>query len=709
MDAGKRWYAKMVGDSVTGSLFGLEGRIGTRESFYPMMCRTAFLTAILASALGLSRWGTCQQQIDSTNTKAPDLSRLSLEQLGSVEVVTQSKEFTDVWHTASAIFVLSSDDIRRSGATSIPDALRLVPGVNVARVSGDRNWVVAIRGLGDQYSKYVEVLIDGRTIYSPLFGGVFWTINNVMLEDIDRIEVIRGPGGTIWGPNAVNGVINIITKSAAETQGALVSVGGGNVDYNTDDLRLGRRNKYFSYRGYALGFIRGPEHHVADQREYDDSKLGQIGFRMDHHTRRDELTIQGDAYISRLGDALTISTYTPPSTRISYDPTDASGGNLLGRWRRNFASGGDIYLQGFWSHDYRIGPNFGETRDMFDVDFLHRTPATHRQQFTYGAGIRISPSRTKRTTPTILFDPTQKTWSIYSAFLQDEVQLVPKRLTLTIGAKLQHDNYTGFEYQPNGRLLWTPAEHATLWAAVSRAVRTPDRVDEDIRVDVLAVKDPVLIYGRIMGDRGLRAERVVSYEGGTRFLLGRSIYTDVAVFHNSYGDLLALGAPSIGPGQTPLPPGSLLVGFQYKNGIRGSTTGFEVAPDFRVTPWWQIRGSFSYLRFDLGAKPDLGNMETLTLLHGSSPNNQESIQSLIDLPKRFEFDQTVRYVSALPAQKVKAYVTGNARLGWKPTEGLEFSVTGENLFQPHHAEFGIDPAPNVEIKRSVYAKVVWTR
>lgn len=674
-----------------------------------MVCRTAFYAAILSSIFGFSAYGNCQQQINSTNTKTADLSRMSLEQLGSVEVVTQNKEFTDVWHTPSAIYVLTGDDIRRSGATSVPDALRLIPGVSVARVSGDRNWVVAIRGLGDQYSKYVEVLIDGRTIYSPLFGGVFWTINNVMLEDIDRIEVIRGPGGTIWGPNAVNGVINIITKSAAETQGSLVSVGGGNVDYNTDDLRLGRRNKYFSYRGYAFGFIRGPEHHAAGQLEYDDSKLGQVGFRMDRHTHRDDLTVQGDGYLSRLGDALTISTYTPPSVGISYDPTDASGGNLLGRWRRRFAGGGDIYLQGFWSHDYRLGPNFGETRDMFDVDFLHRTPATHRQQLTYGAGIRISPSRTKMTTPTIVFTPAHKTWSIYSGFLQDQVDLLPKRLTLTVGAKLQHDNYTGFEYQPNGRLLWTPAEHATVWAAVSRAVRTPDRVDEDIRVDLLAFTQPQPAYARIVGNNGLRAERVVTYEGGTRFLLGRSVYTDVAVFHNSYGELLALGAPTVGPGQPPLPPGSLLVGFQYKNGIRGSTSGFEVAPDFRVTPWWQVKASFSYLRFNLTAKPDLRNMQTLTLLHGSSPNNQGSIQSLIDLPKRFEFDQTVRYVSALPAQNVKAYVTGNARLGWKPMDGLELSVTGENLFQPHHAEFGIEPAPNVEIKRSVYAKVVWTR
>ncbi|HEU4635606.1 MAG TPA: TonB-dependent receptor, partial [Edaphobacter sp.] len=261
----------------------------------------------------------------------------------------------------------------------------------------------------------------------------------------------------------------------------------------------------------------------------------------------------------------------------------------------------------------------------------------------------------------------------------------------------------------NARVLWTPMEHLTMWAAVSRAVRTPDRVDEDIRVDLFAIPTPEPVYAQVLGNRALRAERVMTYAGGARFMVGRSVYTDVDVFHNSYGDLIAVGNPTVTPGTPPLPANSLLVSFPYQNGIHGSTDGFEIAPDFRVTRWWQVKAAVSYLRFNLTNKPELKNTQTVTTLHGSSPNNQGSIQSMIDLPKRFEFDQTIRYVSALPAQEVKAYVTGDARLGWTPVEGLEFSVTGQNLFQPQHAEFGIDPAPNVEIRRSVYAKVVWKR
>jgi iron complex outermembrane receptor protein len=410
------------------------------------------------------------------------LKSLSLEQLGNVEVVTETKEPTEVWNTPAAIFVLTQEDIRRSGVTNVPDALRLVPGVNVARVSGDRNWVVAIRGLGDQYSKYVLVLIDGRSVYTPLFGGVFWTIDNVMLEDIDRIEVIRGPGGTIWGTDAVNGIINIITKEAKDSQGVLASAGGGRVDEGTEDLRYGSRSHGFAFRVNAFGFVRGAEYHQDGQPNYDWSRVGQVGFRGDRVSGRDSVTVQGDAYIGHLGDAQTLSTFTPPATFVSYKSTDVYGGNLLGRWRRDLPADSDLYLQAFWAHDFRTGPNFQETRDTFDLDFLHRTPPTRWQQFTYGVGARWSPSTTRQTIPTDNFVPAAETESIYSGFLQEELRLVPDRLSLTLGSKLEHNSYTGFEYEPNGRLLFTPREDQSLWASIARAVRIPDRVDENIDV-----------------------------------------------------------------------------------------------------------------------------------------------------------------------------------------------------------------------------------
>lgn len=641
---------------------------------------------------------------------ASELKSLSLEQLGNVEVTTQSKEPTEVWNTPAAVYVLTQDDIRRSGVTNVADALRLVPGVDVARVNGSRNWVVAIRGLGDQYSKYVLVLVDGRSVYTPLFGGVYWPITNVLLTDIDRIEVIRGPGGTIWGTDAVNGIVNIITKPSSGTQGMLASAGGGDVDEDTESFRYGGRKGGFDFRVYGLGFVRGAEYHQDGQPNYDWSRLGQIGMRIDRKHDRDEITIQGDAYLGKLGDAQILPSFVPATNTTSYAPTDVSGGNLLGRWRRDLGSHGDLYLQAYWSHDYRIGSNFGETRNTFDIDFLHRTPATKRQQFTYGAGLRISPSNIVMTTQTLGFSPSRKTDSDYSGFLQEEMQIVPGKLSLTAGSKLGRNDYTGFEYQPSGRVLWTPSPKATVWAAVSRAVRIPDRVDDDLNDYVLPVTSP-LIYAQVVGNKDLRAERLVSYEAGFRTLLRSKLFFDLAGFHSQYHDLIAQGPPVFAPAPVPPLPSNafpLLVQVQYLNGIRGNTDGGEIGPDLQLASWWQIKAAYSYLHVHLSDQQGFSDPTTLTTLHGSSPNSQAVVRSLIDLPRSFEFDSTVRYVGALPAQQVKAYVTGDVRAGFGGLSHFDLSIAGENLFQPHHGEFGITPGPNVLIERSVYAKLVWT-
>src|SRR5580704_3688126 len=315
--------------------------------------------------------GLIQAASPENHHRAEKLKSLTLQQLGEIEVTTQSKEPTQVWATPAAVYVLTGENIRRAGVTNIPDALRLIPGVNVARVNGSRNWAVGIRGFGDQFSKYVLVLIDGRSVYTPLFGGVLWTINNVVLEDIDRIEVIRGPGGTIWGADAVNGIINIITKHSQDTKGTLLSSGGGNVDQNTEDARYGSGVKNWTWRANAFGFVRSPEFHIGDQPDYDWSRFGQAGFRADRAIGANEISIQGDAYWGKFGDAQTLSTYNPPVAFISYQSTNVTGGNLRARWRRQFNNHSDIYLQTFWSHDHRIGSNFGEDRDTFDIDFLH--------------------------------------------------------------------------------------------------------------------------------------------------------------------------------------------------------------------------------------------------------------------------------------------------------------------------------------------------
>ncbi|MGH9568212.1 MAG: TonB-dependent receptor plug domain-containing protein, partial [Candidatus Angelobacter sp.] len=529
-------------------------------------------------------------------------------------------------------------------------------------LNGDRNWAVGIRGFGDQFSKSVLVLIDGRSVYTPLFAGVLWTINNVMIEDVDRIEVIRGPGGTIWGANAENGVINIITKSSADTHGSLVVLGGGNVDQGTTSLRYGGGNgKGFNYRVYGTGFIRGPEFH-ADNINYDNSRLGQVGFRTDWEHQSSTFTLQGDTYRGEFGDAQLLSTFSPPASFISFASMDAYGGNLLGRWRKTLSEGSDLYLQAFWAHDFRIGSNFGETRDTFDVDFLHRFLLPVRQQFTYGFEARISPSTYKEVLPTDDFEPHDKTSSIYSVFLQDEFTLVPDTLSLTLGSKLEHNNYTGFEYQPNGRLLWTPSKKQSFWTAITRAVRIPSRIDEDPDVSVV-LPGPPEIVAEVIGSHALDSERLISYEAGYRSLINPALYFDISLFYNDYNNIVAQTGPVISVAPTPAPPHVLAL-FQFQNGIRGFTKGFEIAPDWKPAPWWDLKTGYSYLHLSLSHLPGIIDTTTLPVLQGSSPAHEVFVHSEFDIAKRFEFDPMYRYVSALPAQNVRAYQTADLRLAW---------------------------------------------
>ena len=414
------------------------------------------------------------------------LTQMSLEQLGSVEVTTASKEPEQVWRTPAAIYVLTAEDIRRSGATSIPEALRSVPGVQVTRMSSD-HWAIAIRGFAGQFSRSLLVLIDGRSVYTPLFAGVYWDVQDTLIEDIDRIEIIRGPGGTIWGANAVNGVINIITKRARNTHGVLASAGGGNVDQGTGAVRYGNGNgRTFDYRIYGKANTFAPEFHT-DGRNFDDWRTQRAGFRMDwNDTSKNTLTVQGDIYHGDAGDKVTTATFVPPGQLKLEGNDQFSGGNVLARWRREFVGGSDIQLQAYYDRTDRHAPHYGEIRDTFDVDFLHHISLRTRQDILWGVGARVSPSDFIQTIPTLDFIPRHYTDNIYSGFLQDEIQIVRTKLSLTIGTKLEHNRYTGLEVEPTVRLLWTHSPRQSFWGAVTRAVRTPSRLDEDLQLTAFA-------------------------------------------------------------------------------------------------------------------------------------------------------------------------------------------------------------------------------
>ena len=677
----------------------------------PPWSRGSSLPSLVATLLVLlavlSSTGRADTPQDIQKTSDP-LKHLSLAELGDVEVTTASKKPEEVWKTPAAVYVLTQEDIRRSGARSIPEALRLVPGVQVSRIDND-HWAIGIRGFADQFSKSMLVLMDGRSLYTPLFAGVYWGLQDTLLEDVERIEVIRGPGGTIWGANAVNGVINIITMSAKETHGALASAGGGNVDQGIGGFRYGNGNgRNFDYRIYGKGFSRGAEFH-SDLPGFDTWRMGQVGFRTDWDVRNhDHLTIQGDTYKGGVGEAVGFGSFTPPEQIISDQAVQVSGGNLLARWRRDVREGSDIQIQAYYDRTYALAPHYQETRNTFDLDFIHHLTLAAHQNFIWGAGARLSPSQFVQTIPTLDFVPHDIANNVYSGFVQDEIAIVPNKFSLTVGSKLEHNNYTGFEIQPSIRGLWTIAPRQTFWMAVTRAVRTPSRIEEDFHLTDFGIASP-LIYLAIDGNHQLVSESLISYEAGYRTLITPKAYVDVALFHNHYDDLVSLGAPGLTLDPAPAPI-HFTIHFPYVNGLGGNTDGFEIAPDWKPSSWWQIRATYSYLNLALKSKPGVvDGSGYVSKDEGSSPHNQVTFQSRFRLPHGVEFDQTYRYESALPAQLVRSYSTGDLHLAWQATRQIGFSVVGENLFQPQHAEFGHDTTPLVGIKRSVYAQITWRR
>ena len=663
---------------------------------------TSALSLMLLAGLVPVSWGNATETGETTEGR---LTQVSLEQLGQIEVTTASKRPVKVSQTPAAIYVVTQEDIRRSGATSIPEALRLVPGVEVARIDSN-TWSLGVRGFGSALSRSVLVLIDGRSVYTPLFAGVYWQVEDTLLEDVERIEVIRGPGGTIWGANAVNAVINIITKNAKDTHGTLVSTGGGNLDQGFAHFRYGAGNdKDFNYRIYGKAFSRGAEFHP-DGHLFDDWRMGQAGFRADWDLhQRDTLTLQGDLYNGDAGQRLVINSYSPPYMTNVEQNVELGGGNLLGRWKRVLAAGSDIQVQTYYDRTNRKQANFAESRDTFDIDFIHHLVLPWRQDLLWGLGARLSSGNATNVAPTVVFTPGHFTDKLYSSFVQDEIAIVRDRLSLTIGSKFLHNSYSGFEVEPGARILWTPNQRQTVWAAVTRAVRTPSRVEEDLQLTGMLAPNPLTFY-RIIGDREFSSENLVGYEIGYRSLVKPKLYVDIAAFFNNYDHLLSVepGAPFTE--NAPAPPHTVVPLF-FRNGNLGKTSGFEIAPDWTPISFWRLKGSYSYLYMDL--KKSAGSLDTTTAssTQGSSPHHQVVIESSFDLPKRLEFDQTFRYVSALPAQRVGAYETADVRFSWRAFRSVEFSVVGQNLLQPHHPESAGDPGPLVGVERSVYGKITW--
>jgi iron complex outermembrane receptor protein len=553
---------------------------------------------------------------------------------------------------------------------------------------------VGIRGLQSNFSKSVLVLIDGRNVYTPLFAGVYWDVQDMPLENIDRIEVIRGPGGTIWGPNAANGVINIITRGSADTLGVRATALAGTEDHTIDYLQYGTDvpSRKLSFRLFGRGFEREHEYHT-DGIDDDTWRQERFGFRADLDRGRDDYFAMGDIY---QGTSPHIVSTTP-----IYDNT--SGGDINLRWQHGGDRNSGFTLQAYFDRTLRTGSALGEARDTIDFDFIQHLNLGSRQSFAYGAGLRWSPYEIFASNPNETLIPATAVDHVHTGFLQDQVQLAEK-LYLTVGAKLQHNNYSGFDIQPSLRLLWSPGQHQSLWLGASRAVTTPSDLEEDFHLEGPVTPTEFIV---VAGNPQFKSENLIGYEIGYRRLMTKRLFVDTAGFWNQYTRLQSFSAPMISASG-----GNTYITIQYQNQIGGSTSGFEIAPRLDIAKWWRVNSTYSFLNSDFqafSATSDISDTGSVSTYDKSSPKHDVNVQSKVDLPLKFQFDQVYRYVSALPAQKVKAYQTMDLRLGRSLGRNLAFELVGQSLFQNEHYEWGTgDPTqPLVGIYRAGYVKLTF--
>jgi len=627
------------------------------------------------------------------------LKKLSVEQLVDVDVTSVSKYPEKSSEAAAAIAVLTQEDIERAGVTNIPDALRLIPGLDVAQVDA-HTWAISSRGFNDIYANKLLVMIDGRTVYTPLFSGVFWDVQDTMMEDIDRIEVVRGPGATLWGANAVNGVINIITKSARDTQGLLITAGAGTEEIGFTSIRYGVKLTDDAFlKIYTKYFDRDSTVRPNDSDAHDSWDMLRGGFRFDWQSNPENaFTFQGDIYGGDQDELYHVPTTTFPFAGRNSGTDNVAGGNLLGRWSHTFAPDNELTLQAYYDRTERVSPVFGENRDTGDVDLQYRFDWGERQKIILGGGFRATHASIDNSL-NISFFPNDRTLKLYSAFLQDEITLVPETLRVTVGSKFEHNDFTGFEIQPSARALWTPGHAQTIWGSISRAVRTPSEAESDIRINPAP---PVPIPPgllTIIGNPDMESEKLIAYELGYRIQPISQLRLDATAFYNVYDDLRSL---------EPLVPGPVSP-TRVANKLFGETYGTEISATAQVLSQWRVEAAYTYFEAQIHREEGGADSRSEAAAEGGSPHNQFFIRSLVDLPWNLHFDSTLRYVDDLRMPRVPSYVTADVRLAWSPRNNLEFSVVGRNLFDDRHPEFAptFVGTQRTEVERSVYATVVW--
>lgn len=624
--------------------------------------------------------------------------------------------------TAAAVYVLTQKDIRRSGATTIPDALRMVPGLDVARIDSNK-WAVGARGFNGRYANKLLVLVDGREVYNPTFAGVYWEVQNTPLYDIDRIEIIRGPGASLWGANAVNGVINIITKSAGETVGGRLVGGAGTYEKGFGSLRYGLQlGENTAGRVWGQGFSRGSFDTAEGGNNHDSWDISSGGFRLDHDAQRGNTwMLEGDAYSGTLNQTLILPSPFAPYNVAYRNAASVSGFSLLGRWKTATSLTSEATLQAYYDHSYRNETFLTQERDTFDLDFQHRFVWWDRHNVNWGLGYRVSRDRFGNTEFASLRD-TETAKQLFGGFLQDDITVIENTLTLTLGSKLQHNDFTGFEVQPSIRAAFTPDSWNVFWASISRAVRIPSRFENNgqLRGGLVPPNSefnpsPYPGFTIPVGGPQYQAEKLLAYELGYRFKPDLDISLDVALFYNDYTQARGIdfSSPStqFHAGENPYYDGDGTIA----NSMKAQSYGMEWLLNWKPFYWWTAELAYSYIKTDFQS---LRGPRNFSSENGYNPQHQLSFRSSFQPAETIDLDFWYRYVDDLPLnplatsvvrEKVPGYSTMDARLAWRPINGLEVSITGQNLLEGRHVEFeqeALSP-PRTSVPRSVYFKLDW--
>ena len=637
-----------------------------------------------------------------------DYFDMSLEELMSIQVTSASKKTQSLLDAPAAIFVINQEDIKRSGATSIPEALRLAPGLEVSRIDPGK-WAISARGFNGRFANKLLVLTDGRTLYTQAFSGVYWENQDLVLEDIDHIEIIRGPGAALWGANAVNGVINIITKHSADTKGGLLTGGGGITEHGFASLRYGTQiGKDTTARAYFKGVERGSFNLLNSKAGDGNFNNLQGGFRIDSQpTPDDSWTISGDAYTSEMRENLSFADpSTPTLSRDVTDTTRASGGNIRSNYTHKLSPDSNYSLQFFYDIYRREQPFDFETRKTVDIEFQHNFKANADHEIAWGLSYRYMDAIHSFPLPNIFNLTNPNPQNHYaSLFLRDEITLLDDELWLTLGSKLEHNDFTGIEAQPTARLLWAPDEQNRLWGAISRAVRTPSIIDDSLRLlgrfapPETIPNTPLPVGTVVTGNRNFKAEELLAFELGYRLTLAKALSLDATAFYNDYESLRSfnLGNPALNGAAIELP---LIV----NNEGDGHTVGFETSLVWQMRDWWRWDLTYSYLSTHFKTNP--------LFTEAQSPQHKTSIRAVINPWHNINLDFWLRYVdessffTVAGTQIVPSYVTMDLRLAWKPIKNIELSVVGQNLLDSQHLEaIGEAFQKPTEVPRGVYGKL----